>query len=175
MSYRKLSKRELVERGLSEKSERYISTDGTIISKRQYQKIQRGGLTYTAFRKQKSAPRTKGPTTRASRVKLHGGVYKSTYTNLTIKQANTILARNAHKRAQVIIGVPANVVEAQRYKETISEDGYSYRTSTPLSTANLARKNLVSDINDALEEIDMTVANDPGIKITVVLYTYPKK
>lgn len=48
---RKLTKAELVARGFSEKSERFLADDGSVISKRQYQKLQRGGLTYGRWRK----------------------------------------------------------------------------------------------------------------------------
>ena len=52
MSYKKLSPTELVSLGFSRTSERYRDNEtGTIISKRQYQKIQRGGATYTTFRR----------------------------------------------------------------------------------------------------------------------------
>lgn len=49
--YRKLSPTELEAAGLSRKSERYQSPTGELISKRQFQKIQRGGQTYTEFKK----------------------------------------------------------------------------------------------------------------------------
>lgn len=175
-TYRKLSKPELRDRGLSEKSERYVSSDGSVISKRQFQKIQRGGLTYTAYRKQKG-PRKVGPTTRAKRTKLHGGVFKSIYSNLTVQQAKTILARHKDKRAQIIVGIPQDYAGAERYKQTISEDGFSYRTSTPLSSSSLARKNFVDDIEAEMENSGMEVDEETmrEIRITLVLYTYPKK
>lgn len=116
--FRKLSKSELAELGYSPKSERYKdTTTGEIVSKRQYQKQQRGS-TYTQFRKEiaagtrqyKRAP-VKGATSvaRVTKTKYRGTT--RSYENMTLKNAKAVIKR--YKGTNKVVSVSINVGEEQ--------------------------------------------------------------
>src|SRR5574337_816328 len=107
--YRKLTPSELNARGLSPKSERYIDTStDKIISKRQYQKEQRGGLTYSKYRKGVASGEIKSRAKpRAYQGKLRKTKNKKTryyeYDNLKLEQALDVAHKRIKKGQPVII------------------------------------------------------------------------
>lgn len=167
-TYKRMSRAELLARGYSAGSERYLGSDGTDISKRQYQKIQRGGLTYTAFRKQREASKPrKEPTIKRSRGKhLAHGIFKSEYKDLTLEQTIRLMKRHKTKRVQLIGSVPAALSADGRYKETSS--GMTYHTFLPLTDVPYALKLIADEYHMFVTKYS---AEKEEILIDAVFYT----
>jgi len=153
---RKLSKQELLDRGYSPTSERYLTDTGEVISKRQYQKLQRGGLTYSKWRKAVAAGTvTPKRPVKARAPKAKGVVIGAKKNRIVYEDINWgQLKRLINKRDKNHLGYS---ITAQVYSEYMEEE-------------TLARYKGMTITTEDIEEL-----NDEGmVWVTIIPYTDPK-
>ncbi len=150
--FHKLRRDELTALGYAERSERYIdATTGAIISKRQYQKLQRGGLTYRQFKR--AVTSGERSSARAKPIALKGGKVRLQPRTITSYGTALALIRERERKG---------MLRSKAIRESLRNVGLSRSTFRKISrhfSDELVQLNAVTDVEGLVHQ---SVLVDPA-------------
>lgn len=164
-SLRKLRRDELTALGYAERSERYIdAVTGGVISKRQYQKLQRGGLTYRQFKRAVAAGERSSA--RAKPLALKGGKVRLQPRTLTSYGAALALIREREREG---------MSRPKAIKESLRDVGLSRSTFRKISRHFSGELLELTAVTDSEGLVHQTVLVDPATASVVATVSHLRR